>query len=101
MLTLPCESEPLLTALRARGIFGGINCCRHDPALRRQLLIAVTATKESLDDIVRQFRKVASEAAVAPFSIETAPHTTPTAKIIKDEAAFITLLKATKNPSPE
>jgi glycine dehydrogenase subunit 2 len=54
-----------------------------------------TETKGSLDHLVEGFRKVASEAAVAPYMIETAPHTTAVSKIIKDEAAYISMLEAT------
>ena len=40
-------------------------------------------------------QEVASEAAVAPYMIETAPHTTAVAKVVKDQAAYISLLEAT------
>ncbi|GAB4243213.1 MAG: aminomethyl-transferring glycine dehydrogenase subunit GcvPB [Candidatus Methylacidiphilales bacterium] len=58
-----------------------------------------TETRASLDLLVEGFRKVASEAAVAPYMIETAPHTTAVAKIIKDQAAYISMLEATA-PDP-
>ncbi|MFQ3670100.1 MAG: aminomethyl-transferring glycine dehydrogenase subunit GcvPB [Verrucomicrobiia bacterium] len=58
-----------------------------------------TETRASLDRLIEGFRKVASEAAVAPYMIETAPHTTAVAKIIKDEAAYISMLQATEPES--
>jgi glycine dehydrogenase subunit 2 len=53
-----------------------------------------TETKAALDHIIEQFRRVASEAAIAPFTIETAPHSTDVAKIVKDEAAYMSILKS-------
>ena len=53
-----------------------------------------TESRPSLDFMVEQFLRVAREAAVAPYMIETAPHTTSVAKVIKDEAAYLTLLQA-------
>ena len=56
-----------------------------------------TETKNSLDHMIEQFRRVAREAAVAPFTIETAPHSTKVAKVVKDETAAIGVLEVKAN----
>ena len=48
-------------------------------------------SKRSLDWMIEQFRRVAQEAAVAPYMIETAPHAAKTAKVVKDQTAWISL----------
>ena len=74
----------------------GAGCVHFDDEYETAMLIEPTETESraSLDDMVEQFLKVAREAAVAPYLIETAPHTTATAKVIKDEAAYLTMLQA-------
>jgi glycine dehydrogenase subunit 2 len=73
----------------------GAGCVHFDDEYETAMLIEPTETESraSLDDMVEQFLKVAREAAVAPYLIETAPHTTAVAKVIKDEAAYLTLLE--------
>jgi len=74
----------------------GAGCVHFAKEYSAAMLVEPTETesKASLDRVIEQFRKVASEAAVAPYMIETAPHTAPVAKVIKDEAAYISLLQA-------
>ncbi|MDB6039250.1 MAG: hypothetical protein JWM99_3091 [Verrucomicrobiales bacterium] len=74
----------------------GAGCVHFDVKYGTAMLIEPTETESraSLDFMVEQFLTVAREAAVAPYMIETAPHTTSVAKVIKDEAAYLTLLKA-------
>jgi len=74
----------------------GAGCVHFAKEYSAGMLIEPTETESqaSLDFLVEQFRKVAKEAAVAPFMIETAPHTAPVAKVVKDEAAYISLLEA-------
>ncbi len=74
----------------------GAGCVHFAKEYDAAMLIEPTETesKATLDDVIEQFRKVAREAAVAPFTIETSPHTTQVAKIVKDEAAYISLLEA-------
>jgi glycine dehydrogenase subunit 2 len=74
----------------------GAGCVHFARQYEAAMLVEPTETesKASLDFMIEQFRKVAREAAVAPYMIETAPHTTAVAKIIKDQAAYISLLKA-------
>ena len=72
----------------------GAGCVHFGPDYRTAMLIEPTETesKAALDLMIDSFRKVANEAAVAPFMIETAPHTTPVAKIVKDESAWLSVL---------
>lgn len=74
----------------------GAGCVHFAKEYDAAMLIEPTETesKASLDHLIEQFRKVASEAAVAPYMIETAPHTTPVSKVIKDQQAYMTLLQA-------
>jgi glycine dehydrogenase subunit 2 len=73
----------------------GAGCVHFGPDYRTAMLIEPTETesKAALDLMIDSFRKVANEAAVAPFMIETAPHTTPVAKIVKDESAWLSVLE--------
>ncbi|MFZ8987204.1 MAG: aminomethyl-transferring glycine dehydrogenase subunit GcvPB [Steroidobacteraceae bacterium] len=73
----------------------GAGCVHFAKDYSAAMLIEPTETesKTSLDNIVATFRKVASEAAVAPYLIETAPHTTAVAKIVKDEVAWMSVLE--------
>jgi glycine dehydrogenase subunit 2 len=73
----------------------GAGCVHFAKDYSAAMLIEPTETesKASLDNIVEAFRKVASEAAVAPYLIETAPHTTAVAKIVKDEVAWMSVLE--------
>ena len=75
----------------------GAGCVHFAEQYEAAMLVEPTETESlpSLDLMVEKFRKVASEAAVAPYMIETAPHTTAVAKVIKDQAAYISLLEAT------
>jgi glycine dehydrogenase subunit 2 len=75
----------------------GAGCVHFARQYEAAMLVEPTETesKASLDFMVEKFRKVASEAAVAPYLIETAPHTTAVAKVVKDQAAYISLLEAT------
>ncbi|MBI4861658.1 MAG: aminomethyl-transferring glycine dehydrogenase subunit GcvPB [Candidatus Riflebacteria bacterium] len=75
----------------------GAGCVHFAKQYEAAMLIEPTETESlpSLDSMIEKFRKVAREAAVAPYMIETAPHTTAVAKIIKDQAAYISLLEAT------
>ena len=74
----------------------GAGCVHFAKEYDAAMLIEPTETesKATLDEVIEKFRKVAREAAVAPFTIETSPHTTEVAKIIKDESAYISLLEA-------
>jgi glycine dehydrogenase subunit 2 len=74
----------------------GAGCVHFSDEYDTAMLIEPTETesKASLDFLIDQFRKVASEAAVAPYMIETAPHTTAVAKVIKDEVLWMSTLKA-------
>ena len=74
----------------------GAGCVHFAKEYDAAMLIEPTETesKATLDEVIEQFSKVAREAAVAPFTIETSPHTTQVAKIVKDEAAYISLLEA-------
>jgi len=76
----------------------GAGCVHFAKQYEAAMLIEPTETesKAALDFMIEKFRKVASEAALAPYMVETAPHTTAVAKIIKDQAAYISLLEATK-----
>ncbi len=76
----------------------GAGCVHFAKEYDAAMLIEPTESESriSLDFIIEQFRRVAREAAVAPYMIETAPHTTDVAKIIKDQNAWIQLLEATK-----
>jgi glycine dehydrogenase subunit 2 len=73
----------------------GAGCVHFSDEYDTAMLIEPTETESmaSLDFLVEQFRKVASEAAVAPYMIETAPHTTAVAKVIRDEALWISTLQ--------
>jgi len=73
----------------------GAGCVHFSKEYSAAMLIEPTETesKASLDHLIEQFRKVAKEAAVAPYMIETAPHLAPVAKVIKDEAAYMSLLE--------
>jgi len=74
----------------------GAGCVHFAKEYSAAMLVEPTETesKASLDHMIEQFRKVAKEAAVAPYMIETAPHQAPVAKVIKDEAAWISMLEA-------
>ncbi len=74
----------------------GAGCVHFAKEYSAAMLIEPTETesKATLDHMIEQFRKVAKEAAVAPYMIETSPHTASVAKVIKDEAAYISLLQA-------
>jgi glycine dehydrogenase subunit 2 len=74
----------------------GAGCVHFAKEYGAAMLIEPTESesKPSLDHMIEQFLKVAREAAVAPYMIETAPHTTVVAKVIKDEAAYLSLLQA-------
>lgn len=73
----------------------GAGCVHFGPDYRTAMLIEPTETesKAALDLMIEGFRRVANEAAVAPFMIETAPHTTPVAKIVQNEAAWLSVLE--------
>ncbi|WP_309398655.1 aminomethyl-transferring glycine dehydrogenase subunit GcvPB [Cerasicoccus maritimus] len=71
----------------------GAGCVHFAEEFDDAMLIEPTETEslESLDFMIEQFRKVASEAKVAPYMIETAPHTAATAKIIHNESAWMSI----------
>jgi glycine dehydrogenase subunit 2 len=79
----------------------GAGCVHFSDEYDAAMLIEPTETesKASLDDIIDQFRKVASEAAVAPYMIETAPHSTKVAKVIVDQATYLSMLETTAPPN--
>ena len=76
----------------------GAGCVHFAKQYEAAMLIEPTETesKASLDFVIEQFRRVAREAAVAPYMIETAPHTTAVAKVIKDQVAWLQMMEATK-----
>jgi glycine dehydrogenase subunit 1 len=49
VLRLPCPTHQLLQHLEARGILGGIDVARFDPAIKDQLLVAVTERHSKAD----------------------------------------------------
>ncbi|GHB96295.1 aminomethyl-transferring glycine dehydrogenase subunit GcvPB [Cerasicoccus arenae] len=71
----------------------GAGCVHFAEEFDEAMLIEPTETEsiESLDFVIEQFRKVAREAAVAPYMIETAPHSASTAKIIHNEAVWMSI----------
>lgn len=71
----------------------GAGCVHFAKEFDEAMLIEPTETesKASLDFVIEQFRRVASEAKVAPYMIETAPHNALTAKIIHDEVAWMSV----------
>ena len=73
----------------------GAGCVHFAKEYDAAMLIEPTETETltTLDYMIEQFRRVASEAEIAPFTIETAPHSTDTAKIVKDEAAWVSVLE--------
>ncbi len=77
----------------------GAGCVHFAKEYDAAMLIEPTETesKTALDYMIEQFRRVAREAAIAPSSIEMAPHSTQVAKVVKDETAAISLLEATIN----
>lgn len=85
-----------------RALPAGAGCVHFGPDYRTAMLIEPTETesKAALDLTIEGFRKVANEAAVAPFMIETAPHTTPVAKIVQNEAAWLSVLEP-EQPAPD
>jgi len=76
----------------------GAGCVHFAEEFDDAMLIEPTETesRQSLDFVVEQFRRVASEASVAPYMIETAPHQARTAKIIHDEAVWISIYDTTE-----
>jgi glycine dehydrogenase subunit 2 len=74
----------------------GAGCVHFSDEYDAAMLIEPTESESraSLDALIESFRKVASEAAVAPYMIETAPHTTKVAKVIVDQAAYLSMLEA-------
>ena len=77
----------------------GAGCVHFAKEYDAAMLIEPTETesKQSLDFMIEQFRNVAREAAVAPFTIETAPHSTRIAKVVKDESAWMSVLDLDKS----
>ncbi|MEO0794933.1 MAG: aminomethyl-transferring glycine dehydrogenase subunit GcvPB [Verrucomicrobiota bacterium] len=71
----------------------GAGCVHFAEEFDEAMLIEPTETESvvSLDFVIEQFRKVAREAAVAPYMIETAPHHASTAKVIHNEAAWMSI----------
>jgi len=74
----------------------GAGCVHFSSQYETVMLVEPTESesKASLDAMIGTFRKVADEAAIAPYMIETAPHTTTVAKVIKDEIGYINFLQA-------
>lgn len=79
----------------------GAGCVHFADEYEAAMLVEPTETESLavLDDMIEQFRKVAREVKLAPHAIETAPLTTDVAKVIVDEAAYMSLLEA-DNPKP-
>ena len=71
----------------------GAGCVHFAKEYDAAMLIEPTETesRQSLDFMIEQFRNVAREAEVAPFTIETAPHSTRIAKVVKDEATWMSV----------
>jgi glycine dehydrogenase subunit 2 len=75
----------------------GAGCVHMPDRYTAGMLVEPTESESlaSLDFMIEQFRRVAKEAATAPYMIETAPHTTRVAKVIKDEEAYLMRVEAT------